>query len=127
MKTNKVTGSRGVMYICGFFLNFDYCEIVFQYNLFSSAIGKVVSIKAVYKEQHKNYDYAITSILDNFDPECYLTCFGLIKDFELDGEKCDINIGDKLSKRIAEDLSLDIVDDRTIELLLWVGALFPEV
>lgn len=47
MKTNKVTGSRGVMYICGFFLNFDYCEIVFQYNLFSSAIGKVVSIMKV--------------------------------------------------------------------------------
>lgn len=84
-------------------------------------------LKAVYKEQHKNYDYAITSILDNFDPECYLACINLIKNFELDGEKSDVNIGDKLTKRIAEDLSLDTVDDRTIELLLWVGALFPEV
>mgnify|MGYP003299276758 CR=1 FL=1 len=84
-------------------------------------------LKTIYKEQHKNYDYAITSILDNFDPECYLTCFGLINEFELDGEKCDICIGDKVGKKISEDLNIDIVDDRTIELLLWIGALFPEV
>lgn len=105
-------------------------------NTILLAIRKVVSVmkvmiskklKAVYKEQHKNSDYAITSILDNFDPESYLTCFGLIKGFELDGEKCDICIGDKLAKRIAEDLSMDTVDDRTIELLLWIGVLFPEV
>ena len=84
-------------------------------------------LKTVYKEQHKNYDYAISSILDNFDPKCYLTCFSLIKEFELDGEKCEICIGDKLAKRIAEDLSIDTINDRTIELLLWIGVLFPEV
>ena len=34
MKTNKVTGSRGIMYTCRVFHNFDFNEIEFQCTLF---------------------------------------------------------------------------------------------
>ena len=81
----------------------------------------------IYKKQHKNFDYAVTAILDNFDPESYVTCFNSVKKFELDGERCEIIIGDKLTKRIVDDLEIDKLDDKTAELLLWLGVIFPEV
>ncbi len=84
-------------------------------------------LKAIYKEQHKNYDYAISSIMDNFDPDSYLACFEIIKSFELEGEKCEICIGDKLVERISADLNMDTLNDMTVEILLWIGVMFPEV
>lgn len=81
----------------------------------------------IYQKQHKNYDYAVTSVLDNFDPESYAICFNIVKEFELDGDKCEISIGDELTGRIVDDLEIDNLDNRTAELLLWLGVIFPEV
>ena len=81
----------------------------------------------IYKKQHKNYDYAISSALDNFDSESYTKCFEIVKEFGLDGELCEINLGDELVERIVDDLEIDNLDNRTAELLLWIGAILPEV
>lgn len=81
----------------------------------------------VYKKQHKNFDYAVATILDSFDPESYIICFNIVEKFELDGERCEIIIGDKLAERIVNDLEIDELDDKTAELLLWLGVIFPEV
>lgn len=81
----------------------------------------------LYKKQHKNFDYAITSAMDNFDPESFITCFKIVNRFELDGEKCEIKIGDELAERIVSDLEMDSIDGKTAEILLWIGAVLPEV
>lgn len=81
----------------------------------------------LYNKQHKNFDYAVASALDNFDPDSFVTCFKIIKGFELDGEKCEINIGDELAERIVTDLEMDSLDGKTAEILLWIGAVLPEV
>lgn len=85
------------------------------------------TLRDLYKKQHKNFDYAIASALDNFDPVSFVSCFKIVNIFELDGEKCRINIGDELVKRIISDLEMNNLDDNTVELLLWVGAVLPEV
>ena len=81
----------------------------------------------IYKKQHKNFDYAVTPILDNLDPESYVNCFNIVRGFELNGDKCEVSIGDNLTERIVADLEMDKLDNRTAELLLWLGAIFPEV
>jgi len=81
----------------------------------------------LYEKQHKNFDYAVASALDNFDPVSFITCFKIVNDFELDGKKCEINLGDELAERIVSDLEIDNLDDKTAELLLWIGAVLPEV
>lgn len=84
-------------------------------------------IKDIYKSQHKNYDYAIGSALDNFDPESFVKCFKIVKSFKLGGESEEISLGDGIVERIKSDLEQDNIDQKTIELLLWVGAILPEV
>ncbi len=81
----------------------------------------------LYGEQHKNFDYAINSALNSFDPDSFVTCFNIVNNFELDGEKCEIKLGNELVGRIASDLGTDNLDDKIVELLLWIGAVFPEV
>ncbi len=85
------------------------------------------SLNEIYKKQHKNYDYSIASVLDNLDPDSFINCFEIVKEFELEGNKCEINIGDEVAKRISDDLELPFIDGRTVELLLWMGAILPEV
>lgn len=84
-------------------------------------------LKDCYIKQHKNYDYAVSSVLDNLDPESFIRCFEIVKQFELDGDLCEINLGDELVERIVDDLEIDMLDNRTAELLLWIGAILPEV
>ena len=36
----------------------------------------------------------------------------IVKKFELDGERCEIIIGDKLAERIVNDLEIDELDDK---------------
>ena len=81
----------------------------------------------IYRKQHKNFDYAISSILDNLDPDSYVSSFEIVKGFELEGEEVDINIGEDVAKRIIADLEMDSLDNMIVELLLWIGVIFPEV
>ena len=81
----------------------------------------------IYKKQHKNFDYAVTSVLDNLDPESYIECFRAVDSFDLNGEKCQIELGNVVSEQIMNDLKINTVDDKTAELLIWMGAVLPEV
>lgn len=81
----------------------------------------------LYKKQHKNFDYAVNSALDNLDPDAFVTCFGAVKQFELAGEKCQIELGKDVSARILSDLEITSLDNKTAELLIWLGGILPEV
>lgn len=81
----------------------------------------------LYKKQHKNYDYAITSALDSFDPESYIEAFRIIDSFKLKGETIMIRIGNAVAEKIKKDLEIEELEDTTVEILLWIGAVLPEV
>lgn len=81
----------------------------------------------LYKEQHKNYDYAVDFILDSMDPNSLKKCFKLVNNFELDGEKDCIEVSDELIQRILSDLNVELLPDKITELLIWMGAAFPEI
>lgn len=84
-------------------------------------------LKEAYEGQHKNFDYEINFILDSLDPESYAACFKMVKAFGLDGEKVDINLSDEVAERIISDLEMESLNQETVELLLWMGAVLPEV
>ncbi len=84
-------------------------------------------LEEIYKKQHKNFDYAITSALDNFDPDSFVTCFEIVEDFKVSGDKCEITIGDNVAERIISDLERTSLDGKDVEILLWIGAVLPEV
>lgn len=81
----------------------------------------------IYREQHKNYDYAITSALDSLDPESYIEAFKIIDEFKLKGETAEIKIGNAVAEKIKNDLEVEELEATTVEILLWIGAILPEV
>lgn len=81
----------------------------------------------LYREQHKNYDYAISSALDSLDPESYIEAFKIIDQFKLKGETIDIKIGTTVAEKIKKDLEVEELESVTVEILLWIGAILPEV
>ena len=81
----------------------------------------------LYIKLHKNYDYAINQALDSFDPESYIESFRIIETFKIKGEPAVIKIGNSVVEKIKTDLEIEELEDTTVELLLWIGAIFPEV
>lgn len=51
----------------------------------------------------------------------------MVKAFALDDEKVDINLGDEVAERIVSDLEMESLHQEPVELLLWMGAVLPEV
>ena len=86
-----------------------------------------LALEKIYKKQHKNYDYMVLSVLDNLDPQSYQECFKIVRNFDLGKDRTSIQIGDGVIQRIKDDFEVDAVDEMTIVLLLWVGAILPEV
>lgn len=85
------------------------------------------SLYDIYEKQHKSFDYAVDKITDGFDPESYLLCIDMVDKFVLDGDKVEISLGEQLVNKLTGSLSITGFDDKTAELLLWLGAIFPEV
>lgn len=81
----------------------------------------------IYKRQHKNFDYAISSALNYVDPDSFIDCFEIVNGFEIKGVPIEIEIGDDLVNRLKNDFCIKTVDDKTVVILLWLGAILPEV
>ena len=84
-------------------------------------------LRDLYHNQSKNYEYAIDQIMNSFDPESFVECFRIVNGFDTIGDKCEINISDSLVDNMIKDLGLEHLDHKTVELVLWLGAVFPEV
>lgn len=84
-------------------------------------------LKDIYLKQHKNFDYEINYVLDSLDPQSFIECFRMVESFEIDGSKTEIDLGEDVAKRIVSDLDEDSLNEKTVALLLWIGAAFPEV
>lgn len=80
----------------------------------------------VYKNSHKNYDYALLSILGYFDSQCLDDALEIVRCINLDGDKTEIEIGDSALSEIRNYIPEKFVKAEVIELLLWVAVLFPE-
>lgn len=88
-------------------------------------ISKVV--RDLYQENNKNYEYAIESLLNSLDPNSYESAITDIKKIESGSEKVEIDISDTTVKTIQAALNIENIKMETIELLLWVAVLFPEI
>ena len=94
-----------------------------------NTIDVTVSLRLVdlYNKQQKNYDYAISSALDCLDPKSYIEAFRCVDSFKLKGETTVIKIGDTVAEKIKNDLEIETLEAATIEMLLWIGVILPEV
>lgn len=85
------------------------------------------TVRDLYQESHKNYEYALESIMNGLDPETYIKAIKDIKKLESVGEKVEVNISDSATEMLKELLSVNEIESNTMELLLWVAVLFPEI
>lgn len=84
-------------------------------------------IKELYQKNHKNYEYALESVINGFDPECYESAIKDVVEIKVNSEKVEVEVPDSAIHSIKELLGIDEVKTETIELLLWVAVLFPEI
>ena len=89
------------------------------------SISKV--LKDLYQESHKNYEYALESLMNSLDPATYAKAIKDIKSIEsVSEEKVEIEILDSAVNMLKGALDENEVKSETVELLLWVAVLMPE-
>lgn len=86
-----------------------------------------VSTKLIesYKANSKNPNYSLSFLLNSIDPNICADCLGLVETFKLDGVAVEYEIDDK-NIRAMQQL-FGNADSTTVERLLWVALLFPEI
>ncbi len=85
------------------------------------------SIDEIYKECHRNYDYAIESIINGFDPKSCEKAMAAVQGIRTIGDSVEVEISDDIITSIKEMMNRKDVSEDIIELLLWMGAVFPEI
>jgi len=86
-------------------------------------IGK--RLNDIYASSHKNFDYALDFVLSSIDVDCCKSALDAVEEFELIGEKTSANINEKTIEKINKTLGYS--DDKTVERLLWMAVMFPEI
>lgn len=86
-----------------------------------------VSTKLIesYKANGKNPNYSLSFLLNSIDPSVCADGLGLVETFKLAGTAVEYEIDDK-NIRAMQQL-LGNADSTTVERLLWVALLFPEI
>ena len=86
-----------------------------------------VSTKLIdsYKANSKNPNYSLSFLLNSIDPSVCADGLGLVETFKLAGAAVEYEIDDK-NIRVMQQL-LGKADSTTVERLLWVALLFPEI
>ncbi len=82
-------------------------------------------LQTLYKTQNKTPNYALKFLLNSIEPDCCSECIGLIEEFQLLGAKTEIEVNDSNIQQIKELFGK--ADSNTVEQLLWVALLFPEI
>ena len=80
---------------------------------------------SAYKNARKNPNYALATILSSLDADTCKTSMEIVKDFELSGDCIEIDF-DEDNVSVITDL-FGKCDASTIEKILWVALLFPEI
>lgn len=84
-------------------------------------------LKNLYTKGHKNYNYCLNFLLSSLDLSVCSKAMELIKVFELQGEKVEVDIDDSIIDKFNRIFESDIDYQDYIEKLLWIAIFFPEV
>lgn len=86
-----------------------------------------VSTKLIesYKANGKNPNYSLSFLLNSIDPSVCADGLGLVETFKLAGVAVEYEIDDKNIHSMQQ--LLGNADSTTVERLLWVALLFPEI
>lgn len=85
------------------------------------------AIKDLYQESHKNYEYALESLMNSLDPATYVKAIKDIKRIDsISKERVEVEIPDSAVNMLKGLLDENEVKTETVELLLWVAVLMPE-
>ncbi len=84
-------------------------------------------LQRIYKESHKNYDMAVMTLLDSFDPNVFPSAFEIIDSFSCTGELVAIKLGKTAVEQIKSTFEDKEVTSGLINILLWIAVLFPEI
>ena len=86
-----------------------------------------VNLLNIYKENRRNYDMALMTLLDSFDNATFRSAFSAIDAFALLGQKAEITIGAAAVEQIKQTFECEEISDQLINELLWIAVLFPEI
>ena len=78
-----------------------------------------------YKATGKNPNYSLSFLLNSVDPSICADGLGLIETFKITGATADYEIDEKNIRAIQQ--LFGNADSATVECLLWVAFLFPEI
>lgn len=94
--------------------------------MFALKIAVSNVLKGLYESSHKNYEYALDYVINSLDPDCYKKAIDDIAELKIKSERVEIEIPETIVDSVKQ-LMDDDVSAETIELLLWVAVLFPEI
>lgn len=81
----------------------------------------------IYKENRRNYDMALMTLLDSFDNATFQRAFSEIDTFTLLGQKTEITIGASATEQIKQAFQCEEISEELINELLWIAVLLPEI
>lgn len=81
----------------------------------------------IYKENRRNYDMALMTLLDSFDNATFQRAFSEIGTFTLLGQKTEITIGASATEQIKQAFQCEEISEKLINELLWIAVLLPEI
>ena len=81
----------------------------------------------IYKENRRNYDIALITLLDSFDNATFQRAFSEIGTFTLLGQKTEITIGASATEQIKQAFQYEEISEKLINELLWIAVLLPEI
>lgn len=82
-------------------------------------------INDIYLSKNKNVEYALDFLLSSIEVDCCKAAIDSVEEFAIIGEKTNIDISDKTVEIVNKVLGCS--DEKTIEKLLWVAVMFPEI
>ena len=81
----------------------------------------------IYKENRRNYDMALMTLLDSFDNATFQRAFSEIGTFTLLGQKTEITIGASATEQMKQAFQCEEISEKLINELLWIAVLLPEI
>lgn len=85
------------------------------------------NLNELYKSKHRNMDYSLDLIINSMDPETCKTAIEMVSELNLGEEKTSIDINSDSVSAIKELVSKETINEKVVELLLWVAILYPEI
>ena len=82
-------------------------------------------INDIYVSANKNVEYTLDFLLSSIEVDCCKKAIDAIEEFTIIGEKTSIDISDKIVGMVNKVLGCS--DEKTIEKLLWIAVMFPEI